>query len=85
MGWLGVKGVLVILKTAECIDLAGDFLERRLSGLCPAGTHISYSSIHFNLMRLESKHSLPCQAELDCNPSSSKEVCVFILGVFIKV
>lgn len=39
-------------------------------------THFSYLSIHFNWMRGESKHGLPCQAGLDCNPSSSKEVCV---------
>lgn len=39
-------------------------------------THFSYSSLHFNWMRGESKHGLPCQAGLDCNPSSSKEVCV---------
>ncbi len=39
-------------------------------------THFSYLSIYFNWMRGESKHGLPCQAGLDCNPSSSKEVCV---------
>jgi len=45
-------------------------------------THFSYSSIHFNLMRVESKHGFQCQAELDCNPSFSKEVCVFIPHFF---
>ncbi len=39
-------------------------------------THFSYLSIYFNWMRGESKHGLLCQAGLDWNPSSSKEVCV---------